>query len=267
MVTQLQSVGQSQMMGYVIKTSDTNKLIVIDGGNLAEESELRGILQKNGGKVDAWFITHPHPDHADALTNILEKPDGIVIDKIYHDLPSRDFIDKYESQYIGTYDNLVSGIKNSHISVESCFLHENIYFDNSLSVSVLGVANPEITQNAINNSSLVTQFITHKNKVLFLADLGVEGGDKLLENNNAEVLKSSYVQMAHHGQAGVSREVYEVIEPKYAFWPTPIWLWNDDIGSVVGSGPWQTLEVRSWMESIGTVNYVSYDKIYDIQID
>ena len=63
-------------------------------------------------------------------------------------------------------------------------------------------------------------------KFLFLGDLGVEGGEELLSLNKEAIKNMDYVQMAHHGQAGVNEDVYQVIDPKYCLWPTTDWLWK-----------------------------------------
>ena len=65
--------------------------------------------------------------------------------------------------------------------------------------------------------------------------------------------------MAHHGQNGVSKEVYEAINPKICFFNCPEWLWNNDNGNGYNSGTWQTIEVRNWLENLGTTNFVAYN--------
>ena len=89
-----------------------------------------------------------------------------------------------------------------------------------------------------------------RKSVLFTGDLGVEGGEKLLGGPYRDRLKSDYVQMAHHGQNGVTEAFYIAVSPKYCLWPTPGWLWNNDSGSGVNSGQWKTLEVRQWMRKL-----------------
>jgi hypothetical protein len=93
---------------------------------------------------------------------------------------------------------------------------------------------------------------------LFLGDLGVEGGQKLLKRYPTE-LKSDIVQMAHHGQGGVSKNVYQAIAPRICLWPTPKWLWNNQPEhKPIHSGPWDTLSVRKWIESLRATSIVSY---------
>ena len=115
--------------------------------------------------------------------------------------------------------------------------------------------------------SLVFKMYLKNNSILFLADLGYEGGEKLLKSKYARKLPSDYVQMAHHGQGGVSEAFYKKVDPKYCLWPTPQWLWNNDQGKGTGTGPWQTLEVRGWMENLSVKeNYIDADGIQRIEI-
>ena len=53
------------------------------------------------------------------------------------------------------------------------------------------------------------------------------------------------VQMAHHGQNGVSKEAYEKIAPTLCLWPIPIWVYQN------AQGVYQTTEVRNWMAAMG----------------
>lgn len=106
-------------------------------------------------------------------------------------------------------------------------------------------------KNVINNSSTVLRCDIGEQRVLFLGDLGEEVSDRFLSMWSEEELRSDFVQMAHHGQNGVTKEVYEKIQPKVCLWPTPKWLWENDPGTGYGTGPWNTLKTRAWMEELG----------------
>ena len=70
--------GDSNSCGYIITTAN-NKLIIVDGGlNLDRELVLDYINTLGNGKVDYWFITHPHGDHVGALIELLDKDDIVV---------------------------------------------------------------------------------------------------------------------------------------------------------------------------------------------
>ena len=146
-------------------------------------------------------------------------------------------------------------------------LGEKFEIDN-ITIEVLGVINPEITSpNAINNSSMVFKMNLPNTSLLFLGDLGHEGGEKLLAGAFSSKLPSDYVQMAHHGQQGVSEAVYQAINPKFCLWPTPDWLWDNDKGEGKNSGPWKTLEVREWMDKLDVQkHYVMKDGLHKIKL-
>lgn len=127
-----------------------------------------------------------------------------------------------------------------------------------MKIEILGIKNPEITSNALNNSSVVMRVSDARKSVLFSGDLGVEGGRKLLSSDYRQRLKADYVQMAHHGQSGVEIDYYRAVSPRYCLWPTPAWLWNNDAGAGKGTGPWQTLTVRQWMKELNVEkHYIS----------
>ena len=93
---------------------------------------------------------------------------------------------------------------------------------------------------------------------MFLGDLGVEGGIQLIETVPSEELKCEFVQMAHHGQNGVSQEFYRMIRPKICLFDAPLWLWENylpEAEPVKGSGPFKTLLTRAWMEELGVETY------------
>jgi len=261
---QLPSQGTSQMMSYLIKTTKSDKLLVIDGGTHEDTEYLKELIIQYGGKISAWIITHPHPDHVESITDILNSRD-IAIDKIYCSLPRRSWIKNVEPMYLDTYDDFVSALIRSKVNNIDIKQFQTLNVD-GINIEFLSTRNPEITVNAINNSSVVFKVSSSNKNVLFLGDAGFEEGNKLLETIPHKLLASEYVQMAHHGQNGVGEEFYKVVNPKYCLWPTPLWLWNNDSGKGFNSGPWTTLETRKWMNDIGVKeNYPAYLGLIEIK--
>jgi beta-lactamase superfamily II metal-dependent hydrolase len=253
---QLPSQTPSQMNSYVIQT-ENDSVIVIDGGNTGDASYLRGFLAALGNKVSHWFITHPHSDHANAFIEIIQSPADLKIENILGSMPEEEWIEKYEPTELYTIKDLNKALKESNRKMYELVPGQLIEID-GIKIEILSTVNPEIIYNPINNSSLVMKITDDCKSVLFLGDLGVQGGNKLLEGPLSNKLKSDYVQMAHHGQNGVNKEFYEKVGADYALWPTPLWLWNNDNGGGKNSGPWKTLEVRQWMKELGVKeNYVS----------
>lgn len=250
-ITQLKNNGHSQMMGYIIQTK-SNKTIVIDGGTYEDSENLINHIKNTTNKVDAWFITHPHNDHASVIIDVINNTD-IQIDNIYVTLNDISWYEQYEPERAENAKNLIEALQNERIreNVYEVSLHQEIQIDN-VHCEILGVKNPEIVNSQPgNNSSMVIRMKVNNKVILFLGDTAVESQNKLLENNSKEKLKADIVQMAHHGQNGVNEEFYKIVNPKICMWPTPDWLWTNNSGNGEDSGSWLTKTTRKWMEDLG----------------
>lgn len=262
---QLGNSGHSQMMGYILKT-ENNKVIVIDGGTTEDTQNLINEINNISGKVDYWFITHPHQDHASCFIDIVENTQ-IPIGEVYVTLNTEEWYNQHGGSRKEEAIRFINTLKNEKLKskVQEVTLNQIIQIDN-IKCEILGIKNPEIVENAINNSSMIIKMDTLKNSILFLGDTGIESGNKLLEKQK-EKLKSDIVQMAHHGQSGVTEEIYKAINPSICLWPTPNWLWINDSGNGEDSGPWKTKETKEWIQNLEIKrNIIEKDGNIKIQI-
>ena len=126
---------------------------------------------------------------------------------------------------------------------------------------ILSEQNPEFAQrNPYNNSSMVVKMWDSEKSFIFLGDLGVEGGQKLLDSQYAGDLECDYLQMAHHGQAGCDKKFYETVKFRACLWPSPTWVYNAEMGQL------RTAEVRGWIKELGiTEHYVSNEGLVRIE--
>lgn len=245
-------------------------MLVIDGGWEEEAPYLRQFLRQLGGHVHTWFITHQHADHMGALTAVLRKPEGIQIDRIYASLLSEAWVKRYEpAEELPFTQAFNAALKGSGISVTAAGLGDHLEID-GLNIQVIAVGNengPQYPGNHGNNQSMVLRLATSGTSILFLGDLGEEGGERLLKSAfGGDKLRSEYVQMAHHGQNGVGRKVYEAVHAKYALWPTPKWLWEPPKPGTTTA--FRTAEVRQWMTEIGIQkNYVMKDGLVELELN
>ncbi|MBR4940746.1 MAG: MBL fold metallo-hydrolase, partial [Clostridia bacterium] len=60
----------SQMMAYTV-VSKSGHVLVIDGGETGDTAELKRVINKVGGHVHLWLISHPHCDHHNAIIALL----------------------------------------------------------------------------------------------------------------------------------------------------------------------------------------------------
>lgn len=261
-LTQISSDTGNRMMGYVIRTYD-NKTIVIDGGLRADSAKLLNKIKEYGNDVDYWIITHPHQDHAGAFNDIIENHNSELNIKelIYTANDVEWYKNTSDADRIGEIEEFYKSLENEKVKSikREPQIGEKIKISSNINIEILGVKNPEITENAINNSSMVFKMYVNNTSILFLGDTGTESSEKLIKTYGNK-LKSDIVQMAHHGQAGGTEELYKIIDPKICLWPTPEWLWDNNSGGGYNSGTWKTLETRKWIEEIGVnTNYIAKD--------
>ena len=264
-ITQLSNQGRRQMMSYFIKTN-TGKIILIDSGTKEDANNLLNYIKANGNKVDYWFLTHAHDDHVGAFTKIVNETD-IKINNIYVSVNEIEWYEKNEELRAEFTKEFINTLKSEKIRniVKEPYVGQIINIDN-LEIEILGIKNPEITENPGNEQSMVFTIDTGKTKILILGDTGEKSSKKLLKTQK-EKLKSDIVQMSHHGQQGATKELYEVVNPRICLWPTPEWLWNNDIGEGIDTGPWKTLETREWIKNLKVLkNYVAKDGDITIKI-
>ena len=268
-ICQLKNSSHIQMTGYVIKTSD-DKIIVVDGGTKFDTDHLIEVIKEMSGNekpyVDAWLLTHPHDDHIAPFCDVVENHSEIEIKKVYFHFPSIKFVEDLEmgqAYMIKRFYSLLPRFADKVVIVTE----SDEYFIGNTRLEILYAHDPSIRENPLNNTSTVFRLTLGDKTAIFLGDLGVESGNKMLARLG-DKLKSDFCQMAHHGQAGCSKEVYAAIAPSVCLWSAPDWLYENDIGKLdksrvggYGSGPWQTLKVRAWMDEISpdASHYVEMD--------
>lgn len=250
--SQVNTIGNS----YVFRMDD-GKVVVMDGGVKAEAAYLRGFLAALGNQVDVWFVSHPHPDHIGALNEILKAPGDIKIGKIFLSEFSPVFCElepEYKAAAVDFYNNL----KKSQVPVVNVTQPGMVIQIDRTKFKILSVTNEDLTTNPYNNSSMVIRAWDSKKSILFLGDAGREEGDRLLKGPFRKDLDCDYLQMAHHGQKGVSKDFYRTIKFSACLWPSPSWVYNNDAGKGYNTHTFETVEIRNLVDSLGIKkNYVS----------
>ncbi len=265
---QLPESSQTQMMGYVLVNSDGG-IAVIDGGNDADGETLFRLLQELGGEhpiVEKWFLTHFHPDHVGALLEILrEHPAALEIRSLYYNFPSDERVLRETPGDLPTV-RAFAAVREQFAACTTTVHTGDVIPFGSICFKVLFMPDDSIKTNVVNNCSTVLRCDIGSQRILFLADLGPEVSAQFSAMWPDSELRADFVQMAHHGQGGATRQIYARIAPKACLWPTPLWLWENDIGTGRDSGPWKTLEVRQWMAQLHvTRHYISHQGLQRIQ--
>lgn len=253
-IIQQTNMNDKQSMGYEI-IAESGELLVVDGGYSGNGDELRRLIKSAGGHVSLWLITHPHCNHHNAVIEVLSDPQGIVTDRIGTSMiPDTWAKGKRDEEDLLTWNQFERTLDNVFQIREG-----QVFQLGSMRVEVLSAANPDLLTEPFNNQSCVFRVSEEDFSLLILGDLAVEGGRRLLMKGYD--LRADAVQMAHHGQSGVEKNVYQAISPKWAFWPTPDWLWQNVpyIGGPPGAGPFKTQEVAGWLKELGAENITSFE--------
>lgn len=298
-IYQLAPDPDSLIESYVIKTAN-NKIIVIDGGTdgTGKENEpylpsairaILGLKQNEYFEIEGWFVSHAHSDHFYELAKMLKsynKKSNYKINNFYFNFPDigvewnsvsetdaeldcmqvlHDGFDNY-FRVNGLIDDSVTDRKAAYKSVNGKVINDEAV-DKGLTVEIDGVCidvllNWDKSDLIINSTSVVFRLRYKEHSILFLGDSYTDTEKRLLEKYSPDELKSEYVQMAHHGQNGTSREFYDAIdiESSIRLWPSPQWLWNADENT-----PYQINQVKQWVgvstDTVGTKDIVA--GIYD----
>ncbi|MBR7165085.1 MAG: MBL fold metallo-hydrolase [Clostridia bacterium] len=252
-----------QMFGALILTE--RYALVVDGGLMEDAPALYELIRQKGiNQINAWFFTHPHHDHLGAFMAFCRDYKDVAVEKIYQNFPDRKTLRECPAHkahggierqmWEEIWDLLEGEFKERTVTLRQ---GDAFSFD-ELTLNVLRVYNPTFDRkrNFVNNSSAVFRLDTPLRRLLLLGDLGVEGGEELMRIVTPEDLKADFTQMAHHGQKGVTRACYEYIRPKRCIWPTPATIWDNVGEEGIGTGKWDTLETRVWMEEMGVREHI-----------
>lgn len=258
-IYQISPEQNSLMMCYIIRTAN-DRLIVIDGGidGFGKENApylptaIRAVMGLPEGayfEVDAWFLSHVHTDHIYELAKMLETYDASSnyrINHLYFNFPpvkngweSRSGDGDYS---IAATQALVRGLDNyAAVTGQKAFAYDSVNgavinpeaIAAGLTITVDDCAFDVLQTWApadlnVNSTSTILRLRVGGKSLLFLGDAYIDTGDRLLATYGAEALRSDYVQLAHHGQSGCSKEFYLAIGTDKAIrlWPSPVWVWG-----------------------------------------
>ena len=250
-ITQYASVTGNQSMAYSI-TDPNGRLIMIDGGWEQDANHIRSIVQSNGNHVYAWIVTHPHPDHVGALNKILSNnTTGMRIDHIYtpkinstrYEETKRDYdrIETYRTfkkltQNLNTVSWLKEGDKFSVLGLTFTVLHA---WDKEVDT---------FKSNLCNYGSLMFMVNGEQEKMLFCADAERAVQNSIINRHKNE-LSADFVQVAHHGNWGLTASFYNIVQARVAFFDAPSWIVNDT------SGKYNAPILKKHLQAAGTKIY------------
>ena len=280
-VSQYQDPEDYQAVCYTIESSDGG-LIVIDGGRAWNSLNLVDIIKEKGGKVDYWILTHLHDDHGGVLASVMEAEWDKSEIEIGEILVGETDEEAVMAQGLRTdaYQYILKGLK---VRDNVKWLKAGDSLDVlGLQMDVLHTCNDTVVQysdNILNDGSMVFKLSAEKRSFLFLGDIGDNSSDtaeKWAENGGVplaseliakeimeqygDLLPSTYVQMAHHGNSTLPDEFYEMVSPNRAYFDAPQWLMNNQNKEIGETSYYTTPHYVELMESLGAKIYSHKEK-------
>ncbi|MBQ8295887.1 MAG: MBL fold metallo-hydrolase [Clostridia bacterium] len=272
------------MMSFVLLTKNGN-VIIVDGGRPEDMPLLKEYVA--GRHISAWILTHAHHDHITGFIEEMKKNRcaDFDIEKVYYNFPDHKKLLQVENVPCREYFlNDINECLPEFEEIEPLFADkahkvqqgETLIVD-ELKIEFLYTVHDRLYSNPMNDSSLVFKVTSPKKSVLFLGDLGPDGGD-VLYSESRDKLKADIVQMAHHGHMNVSMEVYASIEPKACLWCAPQWLYDEEeIPSYLANREalremgrirmYGTAVTRRWMEQLGVnEHYITANGTQEINL-
>lgn len=272
------------MMSFVLVT-DKNNAIVIDGGRPEDMPLLKKYV--DGRHISAWILTHAHMDHISGFVDEINRNNcaDFDIETIYYHFPPYDeLINKTDVEDVAYFrselNNMLPAFNEAlpKFSEKTHIVYQGETLDiDDVHIDFLFSYHEGLTANLINDSSLVFKVTTPNKTVLFLGDLGPDGGDVLFRESR-HLLKSDICQMSHHGHMNVGMEVYAEILPEACLWCCADWLYNEEevpkylqdvekLRRMKRIRMYGTAVTRRWMELLGVkTHYVTKDGTNRIEL-
>lgn len=166
------------------------------------------LLDRGIGKIDYMVISHFDADHSQGLNYIMSnlKVKNVIIGK------------QFEASE--NYKAFVNLVKERNIKVNVVEAGKRINIENNLYFDVLWPDSSNvISDNAINNNSLVCKLVYKDFICIFTGDIEEKAENAILQKyaNNLEILNGSILKVAHHGSKTSSTEKFlKAVNPKIA---------------------------------------------------
>lgn len=275
-VSQYRDPEDYQAVCYTIESSDGG-LIVVDGGRAWNSLNLVDVIREKGGRVDYWILTHLHDDHGGVLASIMEAEWDKSEIEIGQILVGETNEEAVMAQGIRTdaYQYILRGLK-ARDNVKWLKAGDSLDVL-GLQMNVLHTCNDKVVQNSdniLNDGSMVFKLSAKKRSFLFLGDIGdnsQDTADKWKENGGVPVaseliakeimeqygdlLPSTYVQMAHHGNSTLPDEFYEMVSPNRAYFDAPQWLMENQNKETGEASYYTTPHYVELMKGLGAKIY------------
>ena len=219
-------------LGLIIHLAN-GKFIIFDGGFSLYDQLYKKLLEiaPKGDRIviAAWFVSHPHYDHQDAVTYFIKKhASSVDVENVFYNYATSDYYknttEESNASSLESVTEGLDGVLNSSFGRTTKIIKPHtgqIYNFGSASAEILYTVEDIMPSKLdyVNSSSLIVRFKVEDQTILALAD-ATHTVSTILQNTYGGYLKSDIVQLAHHGTYPGHKSLYTKINASVLLWPS-----------------------------------------------
>lgn len=162
------------------------------------------IIQQNMPYI--FWASMVETDHVGGLLTVLES------------LKVKNAIISRQIEESGNYKKFLKIVKDKKINVMVVKKDDEICIEKNLKIDVLWPKREQITDNVLNNNSIVAKVIYNNFSILFTGDIEKVAEENIIrEYKDTNLLTSNIIKIAHHGSKTSSTEGFlNFVNPKIA---------------------------------------------------
>lgn len=186
------------------------KKILIDGGgssnyDIGKNTLLPYLLDRKIKRLDYVMISHFDEDHVGGILSLLK------------DIDVRKVIIGPQGEECEQYKEFCNIVKEKKIQVIIVKKGDIINIEKDMKIKILFPDNDLITENILNNNSLVVKLEYKNFKMLFTGDIEEIAEKQLINMYQNNELKADVLKVAHHGSKSSSIQAFlEKVKPEIA---------------------------------------------------
>lgn len=181
------------------------KKILIDGGETNQNILVPYLLARKIKTLDYVVISHFDSDHSGGAREVIEK------------LNVKNLIIGKQGETSDECSKTIEIAKQKNTKVISVQAGQKIRFEKNISFNILWPDSKNmVSENILNNNSMVAKLIYGKCQILFTGDIEEIAEEKIVQMYGDE-LNSTILKVAHHGSNTSSIEAFvNKVKPKIA---------------------------------------------------